>query len=40
LAHENNTKSRAMLGEVDQVADVVGLDEMLIDSLLIGLGLE
>jgi hypothetical protein len=39
LAHET-AKSRAILVEADQVADAVGLDDSVLDGLLVGLGLE
>jgi hypothetical protein len=37
LAHENTAKSRASLVEGDQIAEVLGLEEELIDGLLVGL---
>jgi hypothetical protein len=40
LAQKNTAKSRAILVEVDQVADAMGLDDELLDGLLVGLGLE
>jgi len=40
LAHENTAKSRAIHVHADQVAEALGLDEELLDSLLVGLGLE
>jgi len=33
LAHENTTKSRAMLVKADRVADVLGLDDEVLDGL-------
>jgi hypothetical protein len=40
LAQENTAKSRAILVKADQVADSLGLDDTLLDSLLVKLGLE
>jgi hypothetical protein len=37
LAPENTAKSRAMLVEADRVADELGLDDELLDSLVVGL---
>jgi hypothetical protein len=39
LAHENTAKSRAILVKADQLADSLGLDDELLDSMLAGLGL-
>ncbi|HEV3138543.1 MAG TPA: hypothetical protein VGZ26_11580 [Pirellulales bacterium] len=39
LAHENAAKSRAILVEADQLADTLGDDDTLLDSLLVGLNL-
>jgi hypothetical protein len=40
LAHENTAKSRAILVKADQVADALGLDDALLDSLMVRLKLE
>jgi hypothetical protein len=40
LAHENTAKSRAILVKADQIADTMGLDDELLDELVVGLGLE
>jgi hypothetical protein len=40
LAHENTAKSREILVEADPLADALGLDEELLDGLLVGVGLE
>jgi hypothetical protein len=40
LAHEDTAKSRAILVEADRVADEMGLDDELLDELVVGLGLE
>jgi hypothetical protein len=40
LAKEDTAKSRAIVVEGDQVADMMGLDEDVLDGLLVGLGLE
>ena len=40
LSHENTAKSRAILVKADQVADALDLDDTLLDSLLVKLGLE
>jgi hypothetical protein len=39
LAHENTAKSRAISVTVDRVADVLGWDDELLDSLLVKMGL-
>jgi hypothetical protein len=39
-AQENTLKSRAILVKADRVADVVGLNDELLDGLLVGLRLE
>jgi hypothetical protein len=39
LAHEGTTKSKAILVKADQVADAVGLDDELLDRLLVHLKL-
>jgi hypothetical protein len=40
LAHENTAKSRAILVKADQIADSLGLDDELLDGMLVKLGLE
>jgi hypothetical protein len=40
LAQENTAKSRAILVKADQVADALNLDDTLLDSLLVKLGVE
>jgi hypothetical protein len=35
LAHENTAKSRAILVKADQVADSLGLDDELLDGLVV-----
>jgi hypothetical protein len=40
LAHEGTPKAKAVLVKADQVADSLGLDDKLIDLLLVKLGLE
>jgi hypothetical protein len=40
LAHENTAKSRVILVKADQVADALGLDDALLDTLLVRLKLE
>jgi hypothetical protein len=40
LAHENTEKSQAVLAKADQLADALGLDDELLDGLLVGLRLE
>ncbi|MBI3838062.1 MAG: hypothetical protein HY288_09030, partial [Planctomycetia bacterium] len=40
LAQENTPKASAILVKADQVADALGLDDELLDSLLVSLGLE
>ncbi len=40
LAEENTPADRAVLVEADRIADELGLDDELLDSLLAGLGLE
>jgi hypothetical protein len=40
LAQENTAKSRAMLVEAEESVDTLGLDDDLLDGLLVGLGLE
>jgi hypothetical protein len=40
LADDNTAKSRAILVRADHVAGALGLDDELLDSLLVGLGLE
>ena len=39
LAHETAARARAILVEADQVADALGFDDGLLDTLLAGLGL-
>jgi hypothetical protein len=39
-AHENTAKSRAILLKADQIADALGLDDELLDGLLVGLTLQ
>jgi ELWxxDGT repeat protein len=38
VAHENTAKSRAILVKADQAADALGLDDELLDTLLVKLG--
>jgi hypothetical protein len=40
LAHEDTPKAKAILVEADQVAEELGLDDELLDSLLVKLVLE
>ena len=40
LAQENTAKSRAILVEVDRISDSLGLDDTLLDGLLVGFGME
>jgi hypothetical protein len=40
LSQKDTAKSRAILVEADQVGDALGLDEGLLDGLLVKLGLE
>ena len=36
LAHENTTKAESILMEADQLAEELGLDEELLNSLVVG----
>ena len=40
LAHENTLKTHTILVKADQVADALNLDDELLDTLLVRLGLE
>jgi hypothetical protein len=40
LAHQNTAKARAILIQADRAADVLNLDDTLLDSLLVNLGLD
>ena len=38
LAHEATVKAKTILSEADQIADELGLDDELLEGLLVGLG--
>ena len=40
LAHDATANAKTILSEVDQIADALHLDDELLDSLLVKMGLE